>query len=29
MGARLWCEPASEDGTGTRFVVALPTAVAA
>ena len=29
MGARLWCEPASDDGTGARFVVALPTAVAA
>ena len=27
MGARLWCEPAT-DGTGARFVVAMPAAVA-
>jgi signal transduction histidine kinase len=28
MGARLWCEPAQPDGTGARFVVALPAAIA-
>ena len=28
MGARLWCEPAQSDGTGARFVLALPAAIA-